>query len=125
MSNFTKFSLSAPQEHLQTKWKYYHKKKKKKSGTELKNEKSGEREVTINSIATSDVLTSKYLLLSAAHFGFCRKVKEMEDVNMPEETQCKVDSMVQTSQQLVSDKALNTASSYLQLSHPFANGAQF
>lgn len=101
------------------------KRKKKISGTELKNEKSGEPEVLINSIATSDVLTSKYLLLSAAHFGFCSKVKEMEDVNMPEETQCKVDSMVQTSQQLVSDKALNTASSYLQLSHPFANGAQF
>lgn len=63
LPNFTKFPHSAPQEYLQTNWKDYDK-KKKISGTEIKNDISGEPEVLINFIAISDVPTSKYLLLT-------------------------------------------------------------
>jgi len=37
--------------------------KKKKVETEIKSEKSGELDVLVHSITTSDVPTSKYLLL--------------------------------------------------------------
>lgn len=67
LPNWTKFPLGVPKEYLKTKLKDYHKKEKKrgkkKPGTEIQSEKSGEPELLVHSIAISGVPTSKDSLL--------------------------------------------------------------